>query len=61
MKGSLSDSRWRGAIAGAGERSQVEGSDRRWKGAIAGAEERSQVQGSDRWWRLRGAITGGRE
>ena len=53
------DFRWRGAIAGGGERSQVDASDRRWRGAIAGGGERSQVEGSDRKWR--GAIAGGGE
>ena len=66
--------RWRGAVAGGEERSQV-GSDRRWRGAIPGgverslvvgsglrwrgAEERSLVEASDRWWR--GAVSGGGE
>ena len=36
------DRRRRGAIAGGGERSEVEGSDRRRRGAIAGGGERSQ-------------------
>jgi hypothetical protein len=31
-----SDRRWRGAIAGGGKRSQVEGSHHRWRGVIAG-------------------------
>ena len=51
-----SDLRWRGALSGGGERSQVDGGERSqegsgltWMGAIAGAEERSQVGGSDRW------------
>ena len=43
----------RGAIAGGGKRSQMEGS------AIAGERERTLVEGSDRRWR--GAIAGGRE
>ena len=41
--------RWRGGIAGGGERSLVEWRDRWWRGAIAGGVERSQVEGSDRW------------
>ena len=59
-----SDCWWRGAIAGGGERSLVEGSDRRWKqlqversdrrrrGAIAGGEERSLVERKDCRWRV---------
>ena len=34
------------AVAGGGERSQVEGSGRRWRGAVSGEGERSQVEGS---------------
>ena len=49
----------REAIAGGGERSQVERSDPRWRGAIPGGGERSQVESSDRRWR--GAIAGGEE
>jgi hypothetical protein len=45
-------SRWRGAIAGGGEQSQVEGSNRRLRGAIAGGRERSQLEGSNRRWRV---------
>ena len=37
--------RWRGAIEGGGERSQVEGRYRWWRGAIAGGGERSQERG----------------
>ena len=48
------DRRWRGAIAGEGERSQVEGSDRRWRG-----RERSQGKGRDRRWRGGIVITEG--
>ena len=51
-------SRWRGAIAGGGERSQVEGSDRRWRGAMAGKEV-SYLEGSGLRWR--GAVSGGGE
>ena len=36
----------RGAIAGRGERSQVERSDRCWMGAILGGGEWSQVEGA---------------
>jgi hypothetical protein len=56
-----SDCRWRRAISGGGEQSQVEGSDRRggegpqvewsdrrWRRVIAGGGERLQVEGSDR-------------
>ena len=65
----------RGAIAGGGERSQVEGRERWWRGAVSGGGERSlpstsslrslvegsglRVEGSDRWWR--GAVSGGGE
>ena len=62
------DQWWKRAIAGRGQRRQVEesegerqqgeGSDCRWRGAIAGGGEQSQVEGSDS--RRRGAITGGR-
>ena len=52
----------RGAIAGGGERSKVNGSDRsrlvegsglRWRGAIAVASggDRSLLDGRDHWWR----------
>jgi hypothetical protein len=57
-----SDRRWRGAMAGGGKLSQVEGSYRRWRGlrgATAGGGERSQVEASDRMWRR--VIAGGRE
>ena len=59
VEGTRSGLRWRGAVSGEGERSQVEGTDRRWRGAIADGGERSQVEGSDRWWR--GAVSGGGE
>ena len=46
--------RW-GAIAGGGERFQVEWNDRWWWGAVSGGGERK----NDRWWRR--AIAGGGE
>ena len=51
MEGSDHWQRRRGAIAGGGERSEVEGSDQRWREAIADGGKRSEVEGSDRRWR----------
>ena len=51
--------RWRGAISGGGERSQVEKSERWWRGAVSGGGERSLVEGSGLRWR--GAVSGAKQ
>ena len=37
-----SDRRWRGAVAGGGERSRVEGSGLRWRELVSGGGERAR-------------------
>ena len=43
--------RWRRAVSGGGERSQVGRSGLRWRGAVSGGGERSQVEGNGLRWR----------
>ena len=49
--------RWREAIKGGGELSEVEGSSQRWRGTLEGGGEQSEVDGRDQ--RRRGVIRGG--
>ena len=43
--------RWREAVGGGREQSEVEGSDQKCRGAIRGAEERFEVKKSDQRWK----------
>ena len=47
--------RWREAIKGGGELSEVEGSSQRWRGTLEGGGEQSEVEGRSQRWRVRRA------